>query len=196
MREIGRVDHTGCVVMLLSRRPDAKPVELSLDPSDAVFAACLELSAANPVPLPAFLTGSAYDPDAAWTPPFTLVFKGRIVEVTNVSVALTPDAARTEATLRVKKFILGKERELRALRMDVAALEAVADPQGKSRAPISREVKEAVFVRDAGRCLECGATSELQFDHIIPVSKGGGNAEANIQLLCATCNLRKSDQIA
>jgi cytochrome c-type biogenesis protein CcmH/NrfF len=59
------------------------------------------------------------------------------------------------------------------------------------RTSIPREVQEAVRVRDGLRCVYCGNQSELQFDHIIPVSKGGGNQVENIQLLCRTCNLKK-----
>jgi 5-methylcytosine-specific restriction endonuclease McrA len=35
----------------------------------------------------------------------------------------------------------------------------------------------------------------LEFDHIIPVAKGGSNAETNVQLLCRRCNGKKSDMI-
>ncbi len=40
-----------------------------------------------------------------------------------------------------------------------------------------------------------GCEEELQFDHIIPVAKGGGNAADNIQVMCGDCNRRKSDCI-
>jgi 5-methylcytosine-specific restriction endonuclease McrA len=43
--------------------------------------------------------------------------------------------------------------------------------------------------------VECGAGAYLEFDHIIPVAKGGGNTVANIQILCRGCNGRKSDRI-
>jgi 5-methylcytosine-specific restriction endonuclease McrA len=42
----------------------------------------------------------------------------------------------------------------------------------------------------------CGSTTNLHFDHIIPYSKGGTSLMAeNIQILCATHNLRKRDRI-
>lgn len=48
--------------------------------------------------------------------------------------------------------------------------------------------------RDGFSCIKCGHTgSDLQLDHIKPVSKGGINALDNLQLLCPSCNLAKSD---
>ena len=56
---------------------------------------------------------------------------------------------------------------------------------------IPQDVKIAVAARDGGRCRQCGSTTELHFDHVIPWSKGGANTVANIQLLCGPCNRRK-----
>jgi hypothetical protein len=62
----------------------------------------------------------------------------------------------------------------------------------KPRRSIPRAVKLAVWQRDGGRCLVCGAQEHLQFDHIVPYSKGGTSVDAdNIQLLCAYHNLTK-----
>jgi len=61
---------------------------------------------------------------------------------------------------------------------------------------IPSTIKQAVFKRDKGKCVQCGATDNLHFDHILPFSKGGTSAsETNIQLLCARHNLEKSDSI-
>jgi len=44
-------------------------------------------------------------------------------------------------------------------------------------------------------CVECGSQERLEYDHIIPVSKGGSNTERNIQLLCEKCNRGKAAAI-
>jgi hypothetical protein len=60
---------------------------------------------------------------------------------------------------------------------------------------IPREVRQRVWQRYGGQCAECGATQYLEFDHVIPVAKGGSNSDVNVQLLCRGCNLKKSDFI-
>lgn len=63
------------------------------------------------------------------------------------------------------------------------------------RPQIPREVVDAVYRRDGGRCVYCGSTENLQLDHIIPFSKGGATTIENLQLLCQKCNLEKSNHI-
>lgn len=61
---------------------------------------------------------------------------------------------------------------------------------------IPTSVKLEVWKRDGGKCVICGATDELHYDHIIPYSKGGTSLKAeNIQLLCARHNIEKRDKI-
>jgi hypothetical protein len=60
---------------------------------------------------------------------------------------------------------------------------------------IPQDVKNAVWQRDGGKCTQCSSTSYLEFDHIIPHTKGGANTIANVQLLCRSCNLKKSERI-
>ena len=42
------------------------------------------------------------------------------------------------------------------------------------RMVIPRDVKISVWNRDGGRCVECWSNESLEFDHIIPVSRGWG----------------------
>jgi len=61
---------------------------------------------------------------------------------------------------------------------------------------IPSQVKLAVWKRDKGKCVKCGSTDNLHFDHIIPFSRGGSSLVAeNIQLLCARHNIAKRDRI-
>ncbi len=61
---------------------------------------------------------------------------------------------------------------------------------------IPTEVKIEVWRRDKGHCVICGSAKNLHYDHDIPFSKGGSSLTAkNVRLLCAKCNLSKSDKI-
>jgi 5-methylcytosine-specific restriction endonuclease McrA len=56
--------------------------------------------------------------------------------------------------------------------------------------------KLEVWKRDHGKCVICGASDNLHFDHDVPFSKGGSSITAkNVRLLCARHNLAKSDKI-
>lgn len=61
---------------------------------------------------------------------------------------------------------------------------------------IPSSVKQEVYKRDKGQCVECSAKENLHFDHDFPFSKGGSSLiAANIRLLCARHNLEKRDKI-
>jgi len=66
---------------------------------------------------------------------------------------------------------------------------------GNSNRHISQEVKDLVWNRDGGQCIACSNNENLEFDHIIPFSKGGSNTYRNIQLLCEPCNRQKANKI-
>ncbi|MFC1710412.1 HNH endonuclease [Patescibacteria group bacterium] len=75
-----------------------------------------------------------------------------------------------------------------------ASIEDIEEFEFSRRIPT--DVKRKVWERDKGRCIECGATKGLHFDHIIPWSKGGSSTIlSNIQILCEKHNLGKSDKI-
>jgi hypothetical protein len=65
----------------------------------------------------------------------------------------------------------------------------------RAKRSIPQDVKIAVSARDGGRCRQCGSTQQLHFDHVIPISRGGANTVANIQLLCGACNRAKGAKL-
>ena len=69
-----------------------------------------------------------------------------------------------------------------------------SNKEGK-REIIPQDVMDKVWNRDGGRCVKCGNQENLEFDHIIPFSKGGSSTYRNIQILCKKCNIEKSNKI-
>jgi hypothetical protein len=79
-----------------------------------------------------------------------------------------------------------------------------ANPDDIAREPAAEEfkraipawVKQAVYKRDKGRCVLCGAQDQLHFDHDLPFSRGGtGLTPENVRILCARHNLQKGARI-
>jgi len=66
---------------------------------------------------------------------------------------------------------------------------------------ITKEVRDAVWKRDEGRCVYCNVKQrrkypllreiKMEFGHVIPHSKGGNRCIDNIQLECKKCNRAK-----
>lgn len=63
------------------------------------------------------------------------------------------------------------------------------------RQAIPERVRHEVWRRDEACCVDCGSRERLEFDHIIPVSKGGSNTARNIELRCERCNAGKGARI-
>lgn len=78
--------------------------------------------------------------------------------------------------------------------MEIKATEEY-EKSNKGNRRISREIQDRVWRRDEGKCVVCGSNEKLEFDHIIPFSKGGANTYRNVQLLCEKCNREKSNRI-
>jgi 5-methylcytosine-specific restriction endonuclease McrA len=101
------------------------------------------------------------------------------------------------------KYLSTKEWKLlvhRQLKTEGKELERLSnDPRdeqsGPGREAIPEEVRIAVWRRDGGQCARCASRENLEYDHIIPVSKGGSNTARNIELLCESCNRSKKDSI-
>lgn len=53
-----------------------------------------------------------------------------------------------------------------------------------------RTIRARILERDQGVCQLCGDRA-TQVDHIVPRIEGGTDNDANLQALCAACNLAK-----
>jgi len=85
-------------------------------------------------------------------------------------------------------------------------------------AGISFEKRMSVYKRDGFACAHCGFSQTIEevlsvienarhnlgrfprnalltIDHILPLSRGGGNGYSNLQTLCYECNHRKADRV-
>jgi 5-methylcytosine-specific restriction endonuclease McrA len=97
----------------------------------------------------------------------------------DVEVLLWDRKRRQRSRLRRLHDIRGRQAELERARRD----------------RIPEAVRDFVWKRDEGRCVRCGVEDDLQFDHVIPVVRGGGSGVENIQILCGTCNRQKGAAI-
>ena len=101
---------------------------------------------------------------------------------------LTDSWTQTDGIRSVFKFRLELAEDL-----DTAAARPDTLPHTRM---IPSAVKLEVWKRDLGRCVICGESDNLHFDHELPYSKGGSSLTAeNIRLLCARHNLSKGAKI-
>ena len=61
------------------------------------------------------------------------------------------------------------------------------------RLAVKHGLLEEMMNSQSSECAYCkiNISDEFHVDHLVPISKGGGNLPQNLQLLCPTCNLRK-----
>jgi hypothetical protein len=75
------------------------------------------------------------------------------------------------------------------------APDRICDEDRTARIHIPDGIRMAVLLRDGGRCRKCRNATNLEMDHIVPVSKGGKTEESNLQTLCRRCNRAKSRKL-
>ena len=114
------------------------------------------------------------------------------------AAAASPDAAlaaELHRELEARLDVLASGPRARALDVSFSTPEAPMPYERTTRTPIAEAVRSEVWRRDLGHCVACGARQSLEFDHIIPLAKGGASSVRNLQLLCKACNLKKGAEI-
>jgi 5-methylcytosine-specific restriction protein A len=64
--------------------------------------------------------------------------------------------------------------------------------RNQSRPSNWASIRTQVLARDRFTCQSCGARSELEVDHLVPVAKGGSWELDNLWTLCAPCHKSKT----
>ncbi|MCU1643708.1 MAG: hypothetical protein JWN03_3983 [Nocardia sp.] len=130
-------------------------------------------------------TGPDTGTEMPWTRVVSVVAESGRVEVAATSArggaifeVADPDhvAATMEGALRVAKRL-------------------ALTPGRRDTRTIGQDIKAQVWQRDGGKCVECGDSHYLEFDHIIPLSRGGATSAPNLQILCRACNRAKGARI-
>jgi 5-methylcytosine-specific restriction endonuclease McrA len=120
------------------------------------------------------------------------------------------DRYSPESRMRRRKKREKTKRERAARAGESGEAEEIHEPKRRDKRlqknkkrsrDISRAVRDAVFIRDKGRCTyvgpdgtRCGAKKNLQIDHIVPYARGGDNSPENLRLLCARHNRLEADR--
>lgn len=97
--------------------------------------------------------------------------------------------------LNIDKLLDACEKGKNDIALWIEQQRPILNDEAFTRERIPDDVQVFVWNRDGGRCVKCGSQENLEFDHIIPVTKGGSNTARNLQLLCETCNREKSNSI-
>ncbi|MCX5638247.1 MAG: HNH endonuclease [Planctomycetota bacterium] len=118
------------------------------------------------------------------------LYRGKVIQASDIA-----HLSDEEQKLEVANAVLKHEKRYTQLRRQQEAYARIEHTDAARRERIPDDVRLFVWQRDEGKCVKCGGTERLEFDHIVPVAKGGSNTERNIQLLCEACNRSKGTNI-
>ena len=142
----------------------------------------IQRSEEEPVPAPGILDAGFH---VEW------LFKGYVYDVSDIKDRYNYNDEQIQ--LLILEHYDKERRKFERLRRLYRSEAIQRESQRRERIP--EHVRIAVWRRDGGECVRCGSRENLEYDHIIPVSKGGSNTTRNIELLCERCNRGKRDRI-
>ncbi len=165
---------------------------------NGVWQAPIPLFGSQSMPMDVDDLDATYDPEA--TQPQNLFGEGgedQTWAYRGVSVLVKGAEASTteQIQLEVKHAVMRHDKRFDRLRREIEAFENLDRADVARRERIPDAVRLFVWQRDQGKCVKCGSSEKIEFDHVIPIAKGGSNTERNIQLLCESCNRSKGAAI-
>lgn len=101
---------------------------------------------------------------------------------------------RAENPERLKALVEAWHRERPEARRIMKANRRARIIAGAGSIPI--DFTKKLFKLQSGKCpnCKCSLKDGFHLDHIVALSRGGLHSEGNLQLLCPTCNLKKSNK--
>jgi len=144
-------------------------------------------------------------PQGFWSPPQGFTNTIEIVRRLCAAEGIHPSRATARKLLEwglsspltdLFRHNVSKIQELAGAGVPVPApspdIEAVRTQQ---RFQLSNAVMSEVWIRDGGKCVTCNSQDNLEFDHIIPLSKGGSSTSQNLRILCRRCNRARGNRM-
>lgn len=194
MHEVPGAAMPWTVEILLATGPKRQHINMPLEPF--IFQDEIDVSQDNPL---SFIDLRAVS--EALSSQLLVMKPGRWLWLFRNGLYLTERPVReadlNQVLLAIKARHYRSDEQLKRLKAEVANFEALDQVSRGSQArhALRDDVKLLVWSRDGGRCVACHSAHNLHFDHVSPVARGGSDESENIQLLCRTCNLAKSDRI-
>jgi hypothetical protein len=108
-----------------------------------------------------------------------------------------PGATAEDVLTAGMKLILAQDAKKKALVPKPRPRAPANEPRAQPSRYVPAEIRREVWERDQGRCQWplasggiCGSEFQPEFDHIVPLGKGGATAVANLRVLCGPHNDR------
>lgn len=126
------------------------------------------------------------------TPPVTDFKVYVTLYLTNISGTTLSYKDKVFSENNIKELISRINRKDGSFYLDRGIWEALCRVE---RGRVSNKLRFKVYQRDGNRCVKCGRKTNLEIDHIFPISRGGKSNLENLQTLCHYCNINKGANV-
>jgi hypothetical protein len=118
------------------------------------------------------------------------------------ALCFVQDATGTDVSSILEAALVLYEALVRKRKCGMVSRPRRRPPATNSERHVPASVRREVWRRDGGRCTftsdeghRCGTTRGLQYDHVVPVARGGESSVDNVRLLCRAHNQYEADRV-